>query len=69
MNTRASETTGRGEGGESPYFQLLFEHHLFFFFFNSSTGFEENTFNTLMVKVYIISVLQTLTLEGHERID
>ena len=67
MNTRASETTGRGEGGEPPYFQLLFEHHLFFF--NSSTGFEENTFNTLMVKVYIISVLQTLTLEGHERID
>ena len=68
MNTRTSETTGRGEGGEPPYFQLLFEHHLFFFF-NLSTGFEENTFNTLMVKVYIISVLQTLITEGHERID
>ena len=68
MNTRTSETTGRGEGGEPPYFQLLFEHHLFFFF-NSSTGFEENTFNTLMVKVYVISVLQTLIIEGHECID
>ena len=68
MNTRTSETTGRGEGGEPPYFQLLFEHHLFFFF-NLSTGFEENTFNTLMVKVYVFSVLQTLIIEGHERID